>query len=423
MDTTMFAQFRQTIAAAFEAEILRDPTLDGRLTLARDGRIEIVYAPFEHLVPTAQVVIVGITPGAQQAGNALAEARRRVLAGDDDVASLAAAKVHGSFSGAMRDGLVRMLDHVGLNQRLGIPTCARLWDSHAHLAHFTSALRYPVFLDGKNYNGNPSMTRTPLLRAMIEDHLAAEARTLPEALWIPCGGTAAEGVEWLVRQGVLDPDRVCLGMPHPSPANAERVRYFLGIGRQRSALSNKTNPDLIDRARTEMIAKVQGLPVAAAAARIKIDPAPFRAAGVSIERAERRPDPEFARKPVASPDRLVAEVHDAIRTDGRFQEHREPTQKLATYRALPSGVVFGALMDGVNAVILWLPASDAVKGAVASEGIVVPLVSKPYANPTKPGAYGRHSNLKAVPELRDAALLAVPVMSAGQAIRILAALT
>ncbi len=420
----MFTQFRPIIAAASEAEILRDPKLGGRLTLAAEGRIEIAYAPFEHVVPTARVVIIGITPGVQQAGNATAEARRRILAGDDDATALAAAKVYGSFSGAMRDGLVRMLDHVGLNARLGIPTCARLWDSHAHLAHFTSALRYPVFLDGENYNGNPSMTRTPILRSLIEDHLAEEARMLPDALWIPCGGTAAEGVDWLVRKGVLDPDRVCLGMPHPSPANAERVQYFLGIGRERSALSPKTNPDLIERARAGMIAKVQGLPASVASTtRTEVVAAPRpREAVPAAAKSAPRSAPVVVPKPAASPDRLVVEIHEAIRADGRFQEYREPTKKLATYRARPSGAVFGALMDGKDAVTLWLPASEAVKGAVASEGIAVPLVSRPYPNPAKPDAYGRHSNLKAVPELRNAALLAVPVTSAGQAIRVLAAL-
>lgn len=422
MDTTLFARFRPIIAAASEAEVLRDPKLGGRLTLASEGRIEIAYAPFEHVVPTARVVIVGITPGAHQAGNATAEARRRILAGDDDATALAAAKVYGSFSGAMRDGLVRMLDHVGLNAKLGILTCARLWDSQAHLVHFTSALRYPVFLDGENYNGNPSMTRTPLLRRMIDDHLAEEARALPDALWVPCGGTAAEGVEWLVRQGLLDRDRVCRGMPHPSPANAERVHFFLGIGRKRSALSSKTNPDLIDQARAEMIAKVQGLVAPSVVSRpatpavtcgISPEPEAQPAAGI----AERR-----AAETAAPTGRLVIEVHDAILADGRFQEHREPTKKLAAYRAQPSGAVFAALMDGVNAVTLWLPASETVKDAIASEGIIVPLVSRPYSNPDKPGAYGRHSNLKAVPELRDAALIAVPVTSAGQAVRVLAAL-
>lgn len=45
---------------------------------------------------------------------------------------------------------------------------------------------------------------------------------------------------------------------HPSGANAERIAYFLGR-KSRSALSAKTNPDKLDRAREEMIRKVLAL--------------------------------------------------------------------------------------------------------------------------------------------------------------------
>jgi hypothetical protein len=44
-------------------------------------------------------------------------------------------------------------------------------------------------------------------------------------------------------------------MPHPSPANAERIRYFLGIGRLRHELSSKTNPDRIDQEKAELMTK------------------------------------------------------------------------------------------------------------------------------------------------------------------------
>lgn len=423
MHESSFARYRPIIAAASEADIREDVTLDGRLTLAREGRVEVSYAPFEHVVSTAQVIIVGITPGEHQAGQALLEARRQVLAGADDRTALASAKVHAAFSGRMREGLVRMLDHVGLNDRLGVETCSYLWDTHGHLAHFTSALRNPVFVDGENYSGQPSMTRTHLLRGIVEECLAEEARALPNALWVPCGGTAAEGVEWLVRKGVLDPDRVCLGMPHPSPANVERVQYFLGL-RDRDSLSAKTNPDLIDRAKAGMIAKVKRLaipsipvsgtlPALAIASKL---PAPAKTVVASA--TPTRPAPTSA----ASTSGLGNEVHDAIRSDGCFVEHRKPTRKIATYRIRSSGLVFAAQIEGVAAITLWLPASDAAKTAVAGEGISVPLVSIPYGNPAKPGDYGRHSNLKAIPELKDATLLAVPVTSAGQALRLLASL-
>lgn len=258
----LLVRFRPLLASLSEDEIRRDVSLGGRLTLDESGPLKVTYAPFEHVVNTARVVIVGITPGATQARNALSEARRHILAGADNAAVLAAAKIHASFSGAMRDGLVAMLDHVGLHRKLGIPTTARLWDTHGHLAHFTSALRYPVFYKGDNYRGTPSMTGTPLLRHHLAESLAEEARALPGALWIPCGSTAAKGVGWLVRQGLLAHGQVCDGLLHPSPANVERVQYFLGIGRPRSELSEKTNPDAIDAAKERIVARIAALAAA-----------------------------------------------------------------------------------------------------------------------------------------------------------------
>jgi hypothetical protein len=152
-----------------------------------------------------------------------------------------------------------MLDHVGLHRTFNISTSARLWDTNCKLAHFTSALRYPVFYKGENYRGTPSMTGTPLLRHYLAECLAEEAQALPQALWFPCGSTAAKGVRWLVTRGVLSPDQVCDGLLHPSTANVERVQYFLGAGRARAELSIKTNPDAIDAAKTTIRAKLANL--------------------------------------------------------------------------------------------------------------------------------------------------------------------
>ena len=53
----------------------------------------------------------------------------------------------------------------------------------------------------------------------------------------------------------LDPDRILDGLPHPSPANAERIAYFLGT-KSRDRLSAKTLPEPIDRAKRDLLAKV-----------------------------------------------------------------------------------------------------------------------------------------------------------------------
>jgi hypothetical protein len=45
---------------------------------------------------------------------------------------------------------------------------------------FASVLRRPVFIEGKNYRGTPSMLATPLLHELLMTSFAADARRLPE---------------------------------------------------------------------------------------------------------------------------------------------------------------------------------------------------------------------------------------------------
>ena len=168
------------------------------------------------------------------------------------------AKLAGAFSGPLRSNLVAMLDHVGANRVFGIGTCAELFVPGHELVHLTSVLRYPVFVAAGNYNGTPDMLRTPILKSMIETHLAAEVRALPEALWLPLGDKPAAALRHLASQGLLSTDRILDGLPHPSGANGERVAYFLGR-KEASALSAKTRPGPIAAARENLRAQLARL--------------------------------------------------------------------------------------------------------------------------------------------------------------------
>lgn len=181
------SQFRNVLLAASETAIRADTSLGGKLRLGQNGRISVDYAPFEYIEPNARLVIVGITPGAQQARNALCEARRLLLAGQNEAQAIKAAKTFASFSGPMRSNLVAMLDYVGVPALLNINSTAELWSHRSDLVHFTSALRYPVYLDSKNYSGTPSMTAVQILSSMLEKFLSEEAKALPNALWVPFG--------------------------------------------------------------------------------------------------------------------------------------------------------------------------------------------------------------------------------------------
>jgi hypothetical protein len=68
----------------------------------------------------------------------------------------------------------------------------------------------------------------------------------------------AEALFFLAERGYLSKDRILDGMPHPSPANSERIKYFIG-NTARAALSIKTLPDKLDAARDDLICRIAAL--------------------------------------------------------------------------------------------------------------------------------------------------------------------
>lgn len=259
MDTTLFDRFSPVIRALSASELDGAPSLNAKLRLAQDGNIEVCYVPFEYTNPQAKVVIVGITPGLTQMLNALKEARRQLDQGADAKSALIAAKMTGAFSGAMRPNLVGLLDCVGINQWLGIKSCDEFFGASSHLVQTTSVLRNAVFVDGKNYNGTPDMTRHPVVRQQLLAHFGEDCKIRSKAVFIPLGDKVEKALRFIAEQGLLDRNQIIGGLPHPSGANAERIAYFLGR-KSRSALSVKTNADKLDQAREMMKQQVQALP-------------------------------------------------------------------------------------------------------------------------------------------------------------------
>lgn len=258
MQKQLIERYAPVIRTLSAAELDGAHTLNAKLRLAQDGDIEVCYAPFEYINPQARVVIVGITPGRTQMLNALREARKQLDRGSDLITTLIAAKQTGAFSGAMRPNLVSLLDHIGINRLLKIPSCDALFGVAAHLVQTTSVLRNPVFVRGENYNGTPNMTRHPLLREQLINHFGEDAKALPNALFVPLGDKVTEALHFLAERGMMDRNRILDGLPHPSGANAERIAYFLG-NKSRAALSAKTNADKLDQARAAMIQRVSAM--------------------------------------------------------------------------------------------------------------------------------------------------------------------
>ena len=194
-------------------------------SLYRDERRKIVYAPFDWTNEEARVALIGITPGRHQGWAASIEAAAALRGGASADDALRRAKRVGSFSGPMRRNLVTMLNEIGLAEILGIESCDDLFGSADHLALHTSALAFPVFVNGHN-NAGAKITHDPVFLALIRQVLAAQLLQARAALIVPLGNAAAEAVGVLIADGVVDPARCLLGFPHPSGANGHRLAQF-----------------------------------------------------------------------------------------------------------------------------------------------------------------------------------------------------
>lgn len=245
----------------FRQVILSTPGItpdDDALLVERSSLLSCHYAPFEYINAGAKVVVIGITPGSQQARNALATLRDALASGHADAEALAIAKRTASFSGPIRKNLIALLNRVGLHHVLGLESSSSLFNAHSDIAHFTSVLRNPIFNNGKDYSGTPSVLANPMLRRMAEQGLEAEIDALGAAIWIPVGKEPTAVLQHFVSTGRLSAAQVLDGLPHPSGANAERIAYFLGT-KSRDTLSSKTNPDVLDARLQELRKRISAL--------------------------------------------------------------------------------------------------------------------------------------------------------------------
>jgi hypothetical protein len=259
MVNEFFKTFAPTLRDMSMAALLSEIERPARLLIAaetwRGRQLEIAYSPFDHVNLGAEVVIVGLTPGRQQMRNALVEARRCLMNGMSEDEAMRAAKTFASFSGPMRTNLIALLDSIAVNRALKLSSASSLWAVDSQRVHFTSALRYPVFIDGENYSGAPSILSTPLLKTHLMQWFAKEMAMLPNAIFIPLGPKVTEAVEAVAMHLGLSTNRVLSGLPHPSGANAERIAFFLGR-KNRADVSLKVDADRLVAARASLDTKI-----------------------------------------------------------------------------------------------------------------------------------------------------------------------
>lgn len=209
-------------------ELSKDDLQVDKLLMERSGKLEVYYAPHnEYINPSAKVIIVGLTPGFTQMRVAIQEAIIGLEAGLSDEEVCRRAKETARFAGTMRSTLVHMLDTLELHQYLNLTTCDELFQVQQKILHTTSLLRFPVFVEKKNYSGtNPILRSNPFLRDCALSSLGEELSILSQALIIPLGKTVEGMLQLLVSEDKLDHRRCLWGFPHPSGANGHRFKQF-----------------------------------------------------------------------------------------------------------------------------------------------------------------------------------------------------
>jgi hypothetical protein len=250
----LLERMRPIIARATEDDIRRAVASDGpsalrddALGLVQEGDYSAFFAPFDWINDKADIVIVGVTPGKQQALEALLSFRASLAGGASLDEAAQRAKSAASFKGGMRTLGARLMDHFGLHRLFALASTLDLFGSAAHRAHYTSVLRYPVLKKCGNYAGDSRIATRPFMRRMIEETLADELAVLPKAWLVPFGPNALRALELLAATGRIDDARILGGILHPGGQQWNRYNVQLGLVSGDAALAVPGGADVLRR--------------------------------------------------------------------------------------------------------------------------------------------------------------------------------
>lgn len=222
----------------------KEDILNERFILENHGKIKVYYAPHNEFInKKAKIFIVGITPGWTQTQIAFKTASEGIRNSSEIIDILKKCKFDSRFSGTMRKNLIDMLDEIGLNKKLNIISCSDMFCEGNSLIHTTSLIKYPVFIDGKNYNGhNPEIIKNKILFKYVQNNFINELKELHSILIIPLGKAVEEVLMYLVDNCLIDNNyKILYGFPHPSGANGHRKKIFENNKKDFARIVNSIN--------------------------------------------------------------------------------------------------------------------------------------------------------------------------------------
>lgn len=223
------SQFVDPIKALpIKKKYTKEELLIPNFLIEQEGSIEIYYAPHnEYLNPKAKIFIVGITPGFEQMSTAISEARICLEENLPLEEIQYRCKKAGRFSGSLRQSLIRFLNDLNLNEKLGTTDASELFEEYDQLLHTISLIPYSVFVKGKNYTGHtPQLLKSSLLMSYVKENFIDDLNQLNPVLIIPLGKSVEEVLVYLAQEGLLNESQILKGFPHPSGANGHRFKQF-----------------------------------------------------------------------------------------------------------------------------------------------------------------------------------------------------
>ncbi|MGO4325912.1 hypothetical protein AB4Z48_01055 [Cupriavidus sp. 2TAF22] len=210
--------------------------IDKPVLVDRDRIYSMTYVPFEHTHADARLVLVSTTPGHTHVQLA-AELTERLLQRHAPGRTIQRENKRQVELGGrlVRPNLIRMLDHFGIAQLVGLPGAAALWgDGFAQLQPL-ALLPYATTRRGLAFDGDlEELMAVPMLRGVFEAlFLGRIGQADHEVLYVALGRTAWSALGHAVDQGLLQRRQLLGMMPVPARAGS-MVKYFL---RQVSAAS------------------------------------------------------------------------------------------------------------------------------------------------------------------------------------------
>jgi len=242
----LFQRYIQKIKELPIGELDKHHIQNSNFLLDEKNQMKIYYAPHnEYLNKKARVVIVGICPGWTQTKHAYKQAKRDLDNNVDIEHILKNCKITARFAGTMRKNLIDMLDELELSKKLGITSSSELFHCN-DILHTTSLIPYPVFIDGKNYNGHtPAIIDSKFLMEYVNNHFFKEIKLMEEPpLIIPLGKSVEDVLRFMINKGLLNEEQCLFGFPHPSGANGHRKDFF---NKNKFLLKEKINSFFINK--------------------------------------------------------------------------------------------------------------------------------------------------------------------------------